>query len=59
MFGTSDALQKPFKGHTRQDFDRAVCNDEPQFDPEVFSPHAISLLKGVRGWRFSHVQHGT
>lgn len=39
--------KKPFRGHTRQDFDRAVCNDEPVYDPDIFSPHAISLLKGL------------
>lgn len=39
--------KKPFKGHTRQDFDRAVCNDEPVYDADIFSPNAIALLKGL------------
>jgi len=39
--------KKPFRGHTRQDFDKAVCNDEPVYDPDIFSPTAISLLKGL------------
>jgi serine/threonine protein kinase len=41
------SARKPFRGNTRADFDRAVCTEEPPYDPNVFSPTAISLLKGL------------
>jgi len=39
--------KKPFKGSSRQEFDKAVCEDEPVYDRDVFSPEATSLIKGL------------
>lgn len=39
--------RKPFRGHSRQDFDKSVCQDEPVYDPAVFTPEAESLLRGL------------
>jgi serine/threonine protein kinase len=39
--------QKPFRGKRDRDLDKAVTDQAPQFQREIFSKHAISLLTGL------------